>query len=319
MLNNEAPRRGPAQNHPPLTPEQRAAAAKRRRQRQEKRRKALVRYYAFLGLLAVLALLAVAGIVKVIVHFVQSGREEPSSGSQSLSVSIGTLPSSSQTPSGVSSEPASESEPESDADAPDASAPADPTLWSLMLTNTAHPLPEGYEPELVTVGTNSRNGEQRMDARVEKPLQDMLAAAKADGIELVVRSAFRSHDYQTMLFNSMKQDYIASGMTEEEAYEATKKWRNVPGTSEHETGLCADIVGAADLNADLVGTLSERDWAVWLKEHAAEYGFILRYPDGKTEITGTSFEPWHYRYVGVEDAQKIMAQGLTLEEYLGAA
>ena len=117
----------------------------------------------------------------------------------------------------------------------------------------------------------------------------------------------------------MKQSYLDQGMSEEEALAETKKWRNVPGTSEHETGLSADIVGAADLNADLVPELSERDWAVWLKAHAADYGFILRYPSDKTDVTGTSFEPWHYRYVGIEDAKKIMAQGISLEEYLGAA
>ena len=77
------------------------------------------------------------------------------------------------------------------------------------------------------------------------------------------------------------------------------------------------IVGAADINAALVESLEERDWAVWLREHAPEYGFILRYMKDKTDITGTSFEPWHYRYVGVEDAQKITAQGVCLEEYLG--
>ena len=75
--------------------------------------------------------------------------------------------------------------------------------------------------------------------------------------------------------------------------------------------------GAADINAALVESLEERDWAVWLREHAPEYGFILRYMKDKTDITGTSFEPWHYRYVGVEDAQKITAQGVCLEEYLG--
>ena len=78
-----------------------------------------------------------------------------------------------------------------------------------------------------------------------------------------------------------------------------------------------DIVGASDLNASLEPELAERDWAVWLKEHAADYGFILRYPEDKTDITGTSFEPWHYRYVGIEDAQKIMSLGVCLEEYLG--
>ena len=201
--------------------------------------------------------------------------------------------------------------------AADPNAPADPALWSLILTNTTNPLPEGYAPELASVGSNSRNGEQFMDARVKEPLEQMFAAAKADGIELVARSAYRSTQEQTTLFNSMKQDYINQGMSEEEAFAATKQWRNEPGTSEHETGLAVDIVGAADINAALVESLEERDWAVWLREHAPEYGFILRYMKDKTDITGTSFEPWHYRYVGVEDAQKITAQGVCLEEYLG--
>ena len=108
-------------------------------------------------------------------------------------------------------------------------------------------------------------------------------------------------------------------MSEEEAFAATKQWRNEPGTSEHETGLAVDIVGAADINAALVESLEERDWAVWLREHAPEYGFILRYMKDKTDITGTSFEPWHYRYVGRAAAAEIHRTGVCLEEYLGRA
>ena len=88
----------------------------------------------------------------------------------------------------------------------------------------------------------------------------------------------------------------------------------MPGTSEHQTGLTVDIISQSYWQLD--EGYAETYEAQWLKEHAAEYGFILRYPKDKTAITGTSFEPWHYRYVGVEDAQKIMAQGLCLEEYL---
>lgn len=284
----------------PMTPEERAMAAERRRQKELLRRRAMRRYYAFLALLGALALAAVVGLfflVKAVVGWAQGGAAPSSSVSQSVSASV---------------PPASSSEP-----AADPNAPADPALWSLLLTNTTHPLPEGYAPELASVGSNSRNGEQFMDARVKEPLAQMFAAAKADGIELVARSAYRSTQQQAVLFNSMKQDYINQGMSEAEALAATKKLRNEPGTSEHETGLSVDIVGAADINASLVGSLEERDWAVWLKEHAAEYGFILRYMKDKSDITGTSFEPWHYRYVGVEDAQKITALGVCLEEYLG--
>lgn len=195
-------------------------------------------------------------------------------------------------------------------------APRDPDLWSLLLANTTHPLPEGYAPELASVGYDFRNIEQFVDQRIQEPLLDMLAAAEEDGVYLQVRSAYRSHENQTILFESMKQDYIAQGYTEEEAYAATKRWRNVPGTSEHETGLAADIV-AVGYGGSLDESLEETEEAKWLYENAADYGFILRYPKDKTDITGTSFEPWHYRYVGVEDARKIMDAGICLEEYLG--
>ena len=274
MQNQQPPRR-----RRPMTPEERAMAAERRRQKEILRRRAMRRYYAFLALLGALALAALVGLfflIKAAAGWARGGQASSVSAAQSVS---------------ASAPPASSGEP-----AADPNAPADPALWSLILTNTTNPLPEGYAPELASVGSNSRNGEQFMDARVKEPLEQMFAAAKADGIELVARSAYRSTQEQTTLFNSMKQDYINQGMSEEEAFAATKQWRNEPGTSEHETGLAVDV---------------------WLREHAPEYGFILRYMKDKTDITGTSFEPWHYRYVGVEDAQKITAQGVCLEEYLG--
>ncbi|WP_367924557.1 M15 family metallopeptidase [uncultured Ruthenibacterium sp.] len=194
--------------------------------------------------------------------------------------------------------------------------PKDPDLWSLLLANTTHPLPEGYEPELASVGYDFRGIEQFVDERVQQPLLDMLKAAEEDGVYLQVRSAYRSHENQTVLFESMKQDYMAQGYTEEQAYAATKRWRNVPGTSEHETGLAADIVEVG-YGGSLDESLEQTEEAKWLYENAADFGFVLRYPKDKTDITGTSFEPWHYRYVGVEDAKKIMAEGLCLEEYLG--
>ena len=313
---NGAPR-APQNGAPrqPLTPEQ---AARRRRKRQEQRKKALRRYYTFLACMGLLIVIAVLGLVTFIKEVITGAGDGESSSSVSAgsSMSAGGSASAASASAAPLSTPEPEPEPEPEQDP---NALADPTLWSLILTNVSHPLPEGYTPELASVGSNSRNGTQYMDERVADAMAQMIAAAKADGIELVVRSAYRSTAEQTTLFNSMKQSYLNQGMTEEQALAETKKWRNVPGTSEHETGLSADIVGAADLNADLVPELSERDWAVWLKAHAADYGFILRYPSDKTGITGTSFEPWHYRYVGVEDAKKIMAQGISLEEYLGAA
>jgi D-alanyl-D-alanine carboxypeptidase len=303
MQQDQQPRRGAAQPgaRRPLTPQEVA----RRRKKREQRKKALRRYHLFLAGFALLAVALLVGLF-FMVKGLAAGGEGAKTSPDSVKSSASSAP------------PASSAEPEPEP-APDPNAPADPALWSLLLTNVSHPLPDGYAPELASVGSNSRNGQQFMDERVADAMLQMVAAAKQDGVDLVVRSAYRSTQEQASLFNSMKQSYLNQGLSEEQALAETKKWRNVPGTSEHETGLCADIVGAADLNADLVPGLSEREWAKWLKEHAADYGFILRYPEDKTGVTGTSFEPWHYRYVGVEDARKIMSQGVCLEEYLGAA
>lgn len=334
----------PTNPKPQPTPEEEAvrlvAAARRRRRKEEQRRRAMRRYYTFLALLALAALLIVFGIFKLIQSFLSQDDSASSNPSSPASVSVPDSTSDTSSDSGSAADSSSggdstadsssggdsTAEPASDSDSTPASAaqtltggPSDPSLWSLLLANVQNPLPEGYLPELVSIGSNARNGTMYVDKRVEQAFLDMLAAAKADGINLIVRSAYRSHENQAMLFNSMKQGYLNQGMSDAEAEAETRKWRNPPGTSEHETGLCADIVGEGDLNANLVGSLSERDWAIWLKDNAADYGFILRYPEDKTSITGTSFEPWHYRYVGVEDAQKIMSQGLCLEEYLGAA
>ena len=208
--------------------------------------------------------------------------------------------------------PSSVSVPEEPEDDP--LSPSDPELWSLLLANTEHPLPEGYEPVLANTG----NG-QYVDARILQPLQDLFAAAEEDGIHLYVRSAYRSEETQAVLFEQLQQEYMAMGYSRSEAYDLAKQLRNLPGTSEHQTGLAVDIVSASNPRVNLVESLAETEWAQWLRENAADYGFILRYPEGKTDITGTSYEPWHYRYVGVEDAQKIMAAGLCLEEYLGVA
>ena len=212
-------------------------------------------------------------------------------------------------PASSSSVPVPSSEPEDDP-----LSPADPELWSLLLANTEHPLPEGYEPELADTG----NG-QYVDVRILEPLNDLFDAAAEDGIRLYVRSAYRSEETQRTLFYQLQAEYEAMGYSSEEAYALAKKLRNLPGTSEHQTGLAVDIVSASAPRVNLVASLADTEWAKWLLENAADYGFILRYPEGKTEITGTSFEPWHYRYVGVEDAKKIMAAGLCLEEYLGVA
>lgn len=196
----------------------------------------------------------------------------------------------------------------------DADGPADPTLWSLMLANTQHPLPDGYvPPQLAEMDKEGR----QLDARIAGPFREMVAAAEKDGCHLVLTSGYRSEERQKELYVQMLRDYLSMGYGAAGAWDATKSLRNIPGTSEHQTGLAADIVSAGYWTLD--EGYADTAEAKWLVKHAAEYGFILRYPKDKTEITGTSYEPWHYRYVGVEDAKKIMARGITLEEYLGEA
>lgn len=179
----------------------------------------------------------------------------------------------------------------------------------LMLVNSNHPVSEDWEPTLSMV-----QGEYRMDALAAEPMKQMLADAKEQGIDLLICSAYRPYNRQKQNFDRSVQSYLSAGYNEDDAVDAVKRLIAVPGTSEHETGLAADIVTPSyqSLNAGYAATPA----AKWLAENAPEYGFILRYPEDKTEVTKIEFEPWHYRYVGREAALEITEQGLCLEEYL---
>lgn len=181
--------------------------------------------------------------------------------------------------------------------------------WYLMLVNQSHPMEDGYVPELANIDDS-----HQVDARVLEPLQNMLKAASDEGYSLYVCSAYRSVDRQEELFNESMIDYVNQGMTYYEAAIETAKSIAWPGESEHATGLAMDIVSSD--YAGLDEKQGETDDQKWLMEHCYEYGFILRYPKDKSEDTGIIYEPWHYRYVGVEAALAIRDQGVTLEEYL---
>ena len=181
--------------------------------------------------------------------------------------------------------------------------------WYLMLVNQSHPMEDGYVPELANI-----DDANQVDARVLEPLQNMLKAASDEGYSLYVCSAYRSVDRQKELFNESMIDYVNQGMTYYEAAIETVKSIAWPGESEHATGLAMDIVSSD--YAGLDEKQGETDDQKWLMEHCYEYGFILRYPKDKSEDTGIIYEPWHYRYVGVEAALAIRDQGVTLEEYL---
>ena len=254
--------------------------------------------------LAVVAVLCIAAGLGYSARMVQEGMRQPAAAPASASASVSAARPESQSVGETLPEP----EPAVDRTATEPNG----AIGILRLANTQHPLPDGYEPpELVTVDGEGR----QLDARAAEAFARMVEDAKQDGCNLVICSGYRSYERQEELFTMMIVDYLNLGYSYGDAYAATKSLRNVPGTSEHQTGLAADIV--ADDYWTLDDGYAQTDEAKWLKANAAKYGFILRYPQDKEDITGTHFEPWHYRYVGVEDAVKIMEQGLCLEEYLG--
>lgn len=175
--------------------------------------------------------------------------------------------------------------------------------WNLIIVNRWNELPEDYSVEL----TELSNG-QKVDSRIYPYLQEMFDAARAEGIYPVVREGYRTAEEQQEILDDKIQTYINQGYSQSRAERKAKEWVALPGTSEHQLGI------AVDINADK-SKCSNEDVYAWLAENAYKYGFILRYPPGKQEITGTSYEPWHYRYVGIEAAYEINERGICLEEY----
>lgn len=186
------------------------------------------------------------------------------------------------------------------------------TDWALFLVNQTHPLTEDFTVETAWLCKTYRD--YYLDARIVGDTQRMLADAKADGINLNVISAYRSYDYQVGLFNKDVDMYMEQGMTYDEAYAETALNVAIPGQSEHNSGLACDILSDEYWKID-EGFEKTKAFA-WLSENAHKYGFILRYPKGKTAITGINYEPWHYRYVGKHHAEKIHGTTLCLEEYV---
>lgn len=177
--------------------------------------------------------------------------------------------------------------------------------WQLILVNKWHSMPEDYQVEL----TELSNG-QSVDSRIYPALQKMFDDARSQGVYPTVASGYRTARKQQALMDEKIAEHEAEGCTEAEARRKAKKWVAVPGTSEHQLGLGVDI------NADGVHSRGEEVYD-WLDRNGYRYGFIRRYPQDKTQITGISNEPWHYRYVGVKAAKEIYRQGVCLEEYLG--
>ena len=193
------------------------------------------------------------------------------------------------------------------AEMPEAAVEED--AWQLRLVSAAHPLPEDFEvPELTKL-----KGGHAIDSRVYPALQQMMDDCRAAGLNPVICSSYRTHDKQEELFRKKVNTLRKQGYSQEEAETEAARWVARPGTSEHETGLAVDIV---DKSYQLLDKKQEQTPVQqWLMAHCAEYGFILRYSVEKSDLTGIGYEPWHYRYVGVEAAKAITEQGLCLEEY----
>ncbi len=191
---------------------------------------------------------------------------------------------------------------------PEPDAP-DKSQWNLILANPWTPLDQTctFTPQKLTNGLV-------VDQRCYPDLQAMMDACRGAGLSPVICSAYRSYARQEELYQNKVARLLAQGRSAEDAETEAARTVALPGTSEHQTGLAVDIVDMNNQNLDE----SQEDTAVqkWLMEHSWEYGFILRYPSGRSDLTGIIYEPWHYRYVGREAAAEIHEQGVCLEEYL---
>ncbi len=183
--------------------------------------------------------------------------------------------------------------------------------WRMILVNRDYILPDGYMPTLENAVEDGYS-DVKLDYRVAPYYNEMYQAALEDGVELVPISGYRSVERQTRNFENKIQKYIDDGYSEIEATQMAATIILPPGTSEHNAGLAMDI-------CSLYESFESTEEFEWLSENAADYGFILRYPEDKQDITKIIYEPWHWRYVGVEAAKAMKASGQCLEEYLGVA
>lgn len=180
--------------------------------------------------------------------------------------------------------------------------------WRLVLINKQHPIPEEYDFTLGTFTTG-----MRCDERIIEDLLLMMQAAKDDGVNLEVCSPYRGDNRQEYLFNRKIKKYMGQGMSYMEAYKLASQTVTVPGASEHQVGLALDIW--SDTYKTLDKGFEDTEAGRWLAEHSCEYGFILRYPEGKEYITSIEYEPWHFRYVGREAAMTMKQENICLEEF----
>ena len=180
--------------------------------------------------------------------------------------------------------------------------------WRLVLINKQNSIPDDYSFQLGTI-----KGKMQCDKRILEDLLAMLEAAERDGVNLTICSPYRDLEYQQMLFDRKIKRYMNRGMSYMEAYQLSSQAVTVPGASEHQIGLALDIVCNDYMSLD--EGFGDTKAGKWLAANSCRFGFILRYPEGKENITGIEYEPWHFRYVGKAAATVIMEQGISLEEF----
>ncbi|MGN1161565.1 MAG: M15 family metallopeptidase [Candidatus Fimenecus sp.] len=196
---------------------------------------------------------------------------------------------------------------------------------NLMLLNNDYELPENFKWDLVywsngqsvdalSLNSSKYDSVKAVDRAAYTPLKNLFQAASDAGVPLQLVSAYRSPDLQDRLFTRSVNSYISQGYSKQEAIKKANYARTFSGTSEHNTGLGFDILQQG--NFTLGESFENTAQFKWLSQHAEEYGFILRYRKDKTTQTGIMYEPWHFRYVGVEHAKKINELDMCLEEYI---
>lgn len=188
----------------------------------------------------------------------------------------------------------------------------DPKFSKLLLVNGKNPLPnkENYAQNLTTIDAKYLCGElNQLDKDVLPYAIALMEDAKAEGVDIRVRSPYRSYETQERLYNNEVNNWIRKGMGQLEAEEKAATIVARPGTSEHHCGFAIDF---NETNTSFENSNAYR----WMLSNAADYGFILRYPEDKQDITGVIYEPWHWRFVGIDVAKDINSKNMCLEEYI---
>lgn len=190
-----------------------------------------------------------------------------------------------------------------------------------MLINKTHKLTSDYTPDFSRIPINyysSSSKDNRFDSRAAPYLIKFVSAARKAGYDVNIISGYRTYSYQQNNFDRHVKALTAKGESLSQAQSDAAKLVAPPGTSEHQSGLAADIITSDwyTKNNDLTGDFDKTSAFKWMYAHCSDYGFILRYPKDKVDITKYEYEPWHYRFVGIKTAKKIMNSGICLEEYL---